>query len=134
MFSAVAEQVGLDYQAAVKISAGFGGGMMLGSVCGAVAGGIMAIGLKRGGVGTQSGMVTGRIVREFTDRFKAQHKAVNCAELTGFDIGKVDVTKPEAVAEAYKSALAKNQFAACTGYVRDATKIVTELLNAPLKA
>jgi C_GCAxxG_C_C family probable redox protein len=134
VFSAVAEQISLDYQAAVNISAGFGGGMMLGSVCGAITGGIMAIGLKRGGVGTQSGMVTGKIVREFVDRFKAQHKVINCVDLTGFDIGKVDITKPEAVAEAYKSALAKNQFAACTGYVRDATKIVTELLNAPLKA
>ncbi len=123
--------MGLDYQTAVKISAGFGGGMMLGSVCGAVTGGVMAIGLKRGGVGTQAGLATGLLVRQFTDRFKALHKSVNCVELTGWDISKVDLTKPEAIAEAYKSALAKNQFGACSGYVRDATKIVTEMLNAP---
>jgi hypothetical protein len=42
VFSTVAEQTGMDYQTAVKVSAGFGGGMMLGSVCGAVTGGTTA--------------------------------------------------------------------------------------------
>lgn len=134
MFSAVAEQMGMDYQTAVKVSAGFGGGMMLGSVCGAVTGGVMAIGLKRGGVGMQAGLMTGRIVREFTDTFKAQYKSVNCVDLTGFDTGKIDFNKPEQIAEIYKTAQAKNQFGACTGYVKDATRIVTKLLSDNPKA
>ncbi len=126
--------MGIDYQTAVKISAGFGGGMGLGSVCGAVSGGIMALGVKHGGVGQAAGMQAMRLVREFTDRFKAQHKSVNCAELTGFDIGKIDLNKPEAIAEAYKWAIAKNAFAACQGYVKDATTMVTEILNRPAKS
>jgi C_GCAxxG_C_C family probable redox protein len=134
VFSAVAEQMGLDYQTAVKISAGFGGGMMLGSVCGAVTGAIMAIGLKRGGVGMESGMAIGKSVRDFTDRFKAQYKSVNCVDLTGFDPSKIDFNKPEVLAEMYKTAQAKNQFGACVGYVKDATKIVTEILNGAPKA
>ncbi len=134
MFSAVAEQLGVDYQTAVKISSGFGGGMMMGSVCGAVTGGIMAIGLKYGGVERKVQMHTGVVVRQFVDRFKALHRSVNCLELTGFDIGKVDLNKPEAIDEAYKNALANKAFAPCPAFVRDATKIVGELLSDTAKA
>ncbi len=124
----------MDYQTAVKVSAGFGGGMMLGSVCGAVTGAIMAIGLKHGGVNMQAGVQTGIIVREFADRFKALHKSINCPDLTGgFDTGKIDLSKPEVLAVAYKTAAEKALFANCTGYVRDATTIVTEILNRPAK-
>ena len=94
MLSAVAEQIGMDYQTAVKVSAGFGGGMYLGSVCGAVTGGIMVIGLKHGGLGPTS-MQTAILVRDFADRFKAQHKSINCPDLTGFDLGKIDLRNPE---------------------------------------
>ncbi len=128
MFSAVAEQIGMDHQTAVKLSSGFGGGMSLGSVCGAVTGGIMAIGLKHGGADRESQMKTARLVRQFTDRFKTQHKSINCPDLTSVDMGKVDVGDPVAVSQAYKSAMAKNAFAACPGIVRDAAKIVTELV------
>jgi C_GCAxxG_C_C family probable redox protein len=132
VFSAVAEQMGMDYQTAVKVSAGFGGAMGLGSVCGAVTGGIMAIGLKRGGLGMQASMQTLGLVRDFTDRFKAQHRSIMCPDLTGFDIGKIDPRNQAAVAEAYKGAIAKNSFAPCPGIVTDATKIVTEMLaDAP---
>jgi C_GCAxxG_C_C family probable redox protein len=139
VFSAVAEQIGMDYQTAVRVSAGFGGGMSLGSVCGAVTGGIMAIGLKCGGLGAQAAQ-TGKLVREFTSRFKAQHRTVNCSELTGMDVTNVelvkklsaDLSKPENLAAA-KEALGgrdpKELYAACGAYVRDATKSVSELLN-----
>jgi len=118
----------MDYQTAVKLSCGFGGGMMLGSVCGAVTGAIMAIGLKQGGVGMQTGVQTGTLVREFADRFKGLHRSINCPELTGFDSGAVDLSKPEALAEAYKAAIARNAFAPCPAIVKDATTIVNELL------
>jgi C_GCAxxG_C_C family probable redox protein len=120
----------MDYQTAVKVSAGFGGGMFLGSVCGAVTGGIMAIGLKHGGVGTQPNLQTGMLVRNFTDRFKALHKAVNCPELTGFDSGKIDLSKPEAIAAAYKAAQTSKAFAGCPVIVKDATQIALEIVNA----
>ncbi len=138
----------MDYQTAVKVSAGFGGGMYLGSVCGAVTGGIMAIGLKHGGVGPTS-MKTAIMVRDFADRFKAQHKAINCPDLTGFDLSKVDLRNPEVMKkmfgdlstpEAQKEVREmlggrdpKELFAACTSYVRDATTIVNEMLNVPVK-
>lgn len=142
MFSAVAEQIGMDYQTAVKVSSGFGGGMYLGSVCGAVTGGIMAIGLKHGGTDSAANARTIKLVREFTDRFKAQYKTVQCPELTGIDLGKpevlklllgADLSKPEGV-KAVQDALGgrdiRTIFATCGGYVRDAATIVGELVNA----
>ncbi len=119
----------MDYQTAVKVSCGFGGGMYLGSVCGAVTGGIMAIGLKHGGTGMQAGLQTAKIVRQFTDRFKAQHRSINCPDLIGVDLSKLDVTNPQAIAEGYKDALAKKAFTVCPALVKDAATIVTELVT-----
>ncbi len=119
----------MDHETAVKVSCGFAGGMYLGSVCGAVTGGIMAIGLKHGGTGMQAGLRTAALTRQFTDKFKAQHASVNCPDLTGFDLSKIDITKPEVMAAMYKDAQAKKAFAACAGYVNDAAKIVVELLG-----
>ncbi len=130
MFSAVAEQAGMDEQTAVKVSCGFAGGMYLGSVCGAVTGGIMAIGLKHGGASKQAGVKTASLTREFASRFRAQHRSINCPDLLGVDLTKVDLEDPasiKAVADA-AGGYAK-VFANCSGYVRDATAIVTDLLN-----
>ena len=148
VFSAVAEQMGMDYQTAVKVSAGFGGGMYLGSVCGAVTGGMMAIGLKHGGLGAPS-IQTAVLCRTFAERFKAQHKSVKCADLVGFDLGKIDIRDPDTLKklfappstpEARKEVEAmlggrdfKAIFASCTGYVRDAATIVNEIVNGPTK-
>ena len=130
MFSAVAEQMGLSYDTAVKVSCGFGGGMYLGSVCGAVTGGIMGIGLKHGGVGMQAGAKTAAMGRELADRFKAQHKSINCPDLIGVDLSKVDLSNPASLKAATDAAGGYEKvFANCSGFVKDATTIVTELLN-----
>ena len=41
---ALGEYTGLDEQAAIRLAFGFGGGMLTGNICGAVTGGMMAIG------------------------------------------------------------------------------------------
>jgi C_GCAxxG_C_C family probable redox protein len=121
VFSAFAEQMGMDYQTAVKLSSGFGGGMGLGSVCGAVTGAIMAIGLKYGGVDPTAKAQTAKLVREFTDRFKAEHRSLNCLDLLGCDLS---------TREGRQTAKDKNLYATvCNGIVRDAAKILNELLN-----
>ncbi len=121
VFSAFAEQMGMDYQTAMKVSTGFGGGMGLGTVCGAVTGAIMAIGLKFGGGDPKANTQTAKLVRDFTDRFKAQHRSFNCPDLLG-----VDLSKPDGL----KTAEEKKLFAVCPGVVRDAAKILHGLLNA----
>jgi C_GCAxxG_C_C family probable redox protein len=131
----------MEYQTAVKVSCGFGGGMYLGSVCGAVTGGIMAIGLKYGGVDKAASLETTRRVRELADRFKRQHKSINCPDLTGIDVSDpkilatltADLSKPEnlkAATEALGGRDIKQLFAACGGYVRDAVTIANELVNS----
>ncbi len=124
----------MDHETAVKVSGGFGGGMYLGSVCGAITGAIMAIGLKYGGVGQGANVKAAIVNKELADRFKAKHKFINCPELTGIDFTNVDMTKPELLGAFYKEAVAKGVFAKCQAYVRDAATIVNELVNAPAKA
>lgn len=128
MFSAVAEQIGLDHDTAVRIASGFGGGMYLGSVCGAVTGGIMALGAKFGGEGVQAQLHTAKLGREFADRFKALHGSIGCPDLLGgVDLSKIDFAQlgnPDQL----KSAATSKLFADCQGYVRDAAKIVNELV------
>lgn len=120
VFSAFAEQLGMDYQTAVKVSAGFGGGMGMGGVCGAVSGAYMAIGLKFGGMDPKAKEQTSKVARQFVERFKAQHHCLTCRELMG-----LDVTTPEG----RKLSQEKNLRATvCTGVVRDAAKILAELL------
>jgi C_GCAxxG_C_C family probable redox protein len=121
VFSAFAEQMGMDYQTAVKVSAGFGGGMGIGSVCGAVTGAIMVIGLKHGGVDPKAKAHTAKLVGELTNRFRAQHRLLNCRELLGCDLS---------TPEGRQAAKEKNLYATvCNGFVRDAAKILNELLN-----
>ena len=116
VFSAFAERMGMDHQTAVKVSSGFGGGMGMGSVCGAVTGAIMAIGLKHGGVDPNAKGQTAKLVREFTDRFKARHKSLNCRDLLGCDLS---------TPEGRQTAKDKNLHATvCTGIVRDAATIL----------
>jgi len=123
VFSAFAEQIGMDYPTAVKLTAGFGGGMGMGGVCGAVSGAYLAIGLKFGGVDPKAKEQTAKLARQFAQRFKAQHRALNCRELLG-----CDTSTPEG----RKIAKEKNLHdTVCTGVVRDAAKILNELLGQP---
>ena len=85
MFSAFAEQMGMDFETAVKVASGFGGGMGGVPVCGAVVGAFMALGLKYGETAPE-GFKTAPLIEEFADRFKAQHQSINCRDLLGCDL------------------------------------------------
>ncbi len=120
----------MDATTALNVSSGFAGGMYLGSVCGAITGGIMAIGLKHNPADRQSQIDAfnrdeyaepGKSVRAFADRFKAVHRSINCPDLLG-----VDLSTPGGL----RVAKEKKLFAVCPGIVRDAAAIVSELLDA----
>ena len=118
VFSAFAEPMGVDHDAAVKLSSGFGGGMHPGGPCGAVTGAIMAIGLKYGGL--YPNMQATKLGREFADRFKAKHRSINCPDLIG-----VDLSTPEGVAAAKDMKV----LAGCPGFVENAARILDVLLK-----
>ena len=69
-----AEAAGITEETAFRIAANFGGGMKRGSVCGAVTGGLMALGLF--------GADDPRTVSEFHLKMKLNHNGVlDCSEL-----------------------------------------------------
>jgi len=83
----VCQEFGIDNEIIPRIASGFGGGIgNTGSVCGAVAGGVMAIGLimERGDT-VEEWFRMAEVVKEFRRRFEAEMETINCSELTGLD-------------------------------------------------
>ena len=124
VLSAFAEDFGLDYETALKVAGGFGGGMgRMGEVCGAVSGAVMVIGLKNSEGETEtveSKTRTYEIVRDFIARFRSRNDNIRCNDLLG-----VDISTHEGHKEAAKLGLFKTQ---CRQYVRDAAEILEEML------
>ena len=125
VFSAYAAEHGLDRDAALKVAAGFGGGMgRMAQTCGAVTGAYMVIGLKHGAVSGQdqdAKQKTYRLVREFAERFHARNGSVVCRELLGCDI-----STPEGFEKMRALGLHEK---VCTKLVRDACEILDEMLK-----
>ena len=71
-----------------RIAFFFGGGIgNTGAVCGAVAGAVMAIGLKLGRADTmEESLRRLSVAHEFRHRFEAEMKTISCRELTGADL------------------------------------------------
>jgi C_GCAxxG_C_C family probable redox protein len=125
VFRVFAEDLGLDENVALMISQGFGGGMgHTGSVCGAVTGAYMALGLANPASKEnprQSVEKTYALVNEFEKRFKKLHGSVNCSQLLKFDL-----TKPEQVVKARETGVFTSL---CPVFVADAVKIAEELMK-----
>lgn len=104
VIGAVCGDVGVDFDTAMKISEGFGGGMgRMRLVCGAVSGMTMAVGmLLSGGNG---GGDTRKAVYEKThmlaDAFKEKNGSIICAELLGLEKSREYNAKPEERTEKY---------------------------------
>lgn len=86
----VTEALGCDCDAAPRIATGFGAGIARhGETCGAVVGGVMAIGLMRGREAPGDDQARGATydaVTELIQSFRAQHGTLCCRELTGCDL------------------------------------------------
>lgn len=120
---AVAEHLDIHSDLIPRIATGFCSGMArTGGMCGAVSGGIMAIGLSLGRT-TPSDDIDPcyQAVRTFLGRFSVQYKTLSCLELTGVHLGT-----PEGQA-AFRE---KGQIKNCTDYVGEATRWVVEILES----
>jgi C_GCAxxG_C_C family probable redox protein len=116
------EPLGLSRDQALKVAAGFAGGMRMGETCGAVTGAIMVLGLRYAGLGcsTRRGRteVYARVL-DFLERFRKRNGSSICRELLGCDI-----STPEGM----KQAQEKNLFeTACVKLVQDAAEILDEM-------
>lgn len=87
VFSAFAEDCGMDETTALKLSSSFGGGMgRLREVCGAVTGMFMVAGLLSGYTnsdGKEKKDEHYRLIQDLAKEFKAVHSTYICRELLG---------------------------------------------------
>lgn len=114
-----AKELNLDEMTALKIAAGFGGGMGMAETCGAVTGAYMVLGMKAQTEGKTIQEIkteTKAAVKKFNELFIAKHGSLKCKKLLG-----VDITTPEGSAEAYE----KNLFnVICSDLVGSAAEIL----------
>ncbi len=124
VFCAFADPADLPRGTALRVAAGFGGGLArTGDACGAVTGAIMALGLRHCGVPAEDPPAKQRAyppVQEFLARFKERHGSIVCRELLGCDLGT-----PEGLQGAREQGLFKSR---CPAFVRTAAEILEDLL------
>lgn len=123
VFSAFAEDLGLDRETAYKTAGCFGGGMRCGEVCGAVSGALMALGCKYGQTlpgDTAAKELASKKAVEFIELFKAKNGSILCKELLGYNL-----SLPEEMIILKE----QNLFATiCPRVIADAVKIAEEVL------
>lgn len=106
VFGAFAEDCGIDFETALKLSSSFGGGMgRLRETCGAVTGMFMVAGLLRGYSDTNDKEAKDnhyKLIQELANEFKGVYQTYNCNELLG-NIGKGTYVSAPRTAEYYKT-------------------------------
>jgi C_GCAxxG_C_C family probable redox protein len=105
-----------------KVATAFGGGMgRCGSVCGAVTGGLMAIGIRYGTnePSAEKRSRASELARRFYRRFEKQIGSVMCRELIGFDLSNAKQLR-----EANEDDVFEEK---CTVFVKKAVEILAAL-------
>jgi C_GCAxxG_C_C family probable redox protein len=123
VMSAYADDFGIPSGTALKIAGGFGGGMHLGNICGAITACYMVIGLKHKmdiEKPRENLEIVYALMRELNKQFTELHGSIKCPDLIGYDTGN-----PEEAAQAKE----KGVFSAlCPRYVHDAVALLETLI------
>ena len=104
---------GVDEETAYRLSEGFGLGMGLMEVCGAMSGAFMLAGLQNSAGVEAPGKTKGatyKLTRALAEAFRAKNGSLLCRELKGVETGKV--------------------LRSCPGCIEDACRLVEEQLLA----
>lgn len=119
---AIAESRGIQSDLIPRIATGFCSGLArTGGQCGAVSGGVMALGLVFGrDSGAQAVDKTYEQVREFLRRFEEQFGSIDCQQLTGCHLG---------TPEGQQNFLENNLWERCQEYTREAARMVMRLIE-----
>ena len=119
----VADRLGLSKENALRLAAGFGGGMFAGETCGAVTGALIALGYRYGhckaGDWDTKAMATEK-AKEFRARFAEATGSTVCQQLLGYNIGD-----PEEYRKILELELMQQR---CPGIVYEAIRLLDELL------
>lgn len=125
ILSTYGEQFGLDREIALRLAAGFGGGMgRMAGICGAVTGAFMVLGLRYGPVEAadqEARETTYERVREFARRFEARNGTTVCRDLI-----RCDIDTPEGLATAREQKLFSS---VCPKFVHDVAEILEQMLG-----
>lgn len=122
VLSSFSEKYGMKQEDAYRIATGFGGGIRCGEVCGAVAGGVLVVGLKYGNDTQEEGNTKWLCYEktvEFTNIFQKRKGSIVCRELLDCNIGE-----PEKMKFANETGLFKR---VCPGMIKEAVEILEEL-------
>lgn len=125
VLGAFAEDIGMDFDTAVRISSSFGGGMgRMREVCGAVSAMFMAAGLMYGYSDPQDMTAKKehyRLIQELAGKFKERNRYIICRQLLGMEDEDNSFVPSERTAEYYKKR-------PCVELVRDAAEILEEYM------
>jgi C_GCAxxG_C_C family probable redox protein len=105
-----------------KIATAFGGGIgRCGSVCGALTGGVMALGIRYGTnePSLEKRLKAYELAQKFYKRFEKQHGSVLCRELVGYDL-----SNPAELEKANEANVFEEK---CSSFVRKAVEILMEI-------
>ncbi len=126
VFCAFAEEVGMDFDTARKLSSSFGGGMgRLREVCGAVTAMFMIAGLKYGYTTPNDDDIKAHHyerIQMLANEFEKNNKSIICRELLGLDI-KHDSFIPTKRDEEYYTTRP------CEKLVENAAEIISEYIS-----
>ena len=83
VLNACGDYTGLEEKTALAISAGFGGGVRSGEICGAISGAVMAIGISQPGdpAAPETKARTAAQTKELIKAFREKYGCVRCLEL-----------------------------------------------------
>lgn len=82
--AALAEEIGIDSEKLLNLSAGFGAGMgNMEGTCGALVGAVLAAGAATSGNGSM------RLARQISERFAQQCGSIICKDIKGVETGRV---------------------------------------------
>jgi C_GCAxxG_C_C family probable redox protein len=123
VLAAVSEEAGIISPLIPRIATGFCGGVArTRGICGAVTGGIMALGILYGRDNAEQSYETVyEKVQQFLQAFEEEYMSINCFELTGCDLSKE---------EGRQAFVEKNMMEKCRQFTGRAASLVAELINA----
>jgi len=113
----------LEREVAIRLGAGFAGGMRIAETCGAVTGAIMVLGLHRATAEATTAKLRGPVygaVREFMAEFERHHRTLVCRDLLGCDIRTEEGMQAAKERGLYKTV--------CPKMVADAAEILESIL------
>lgn len=121
VLQAVSESRGIKSELIPKIATGLCAGIArTGGICGAVSGGVLALGLVTGrSSGKESREENDRLVRRFLSACEAKFGSTNCEKLIGC---RLDTPEGQAFFKQH------NLREKCAGFTREAARVASEML------